>query len=168
MVLCLALAGCPPRKEAQDRRAPQAAAPQVERGSVLQPAPRQPGPPREETPAQLALATQEALKHVGSLLQAGIQPREVASVADTLGYRLYRQRNFGQARKWFEAAINTDATFELSLYNAARCAALMGDLQDAVKYLQALQRLKTPLSRSRLIMARTDPDLSALTKKMAD
>ena len=59
-----------------------------------------------------------------------------------------------------------DPSFELSLYNAARCAALQDDLKAAARHLLALQRLNTPLSRARMRMAREDPDLTALRDRM--
>ncbi len=162
LLTLLAGPGCqrpPPQPPAPP---PDAAASQVaqeQRGSTLQPAPRQAGPPRPESPAQLAAAAQEARARTAALLAAGVAPREAASVADTLGYRLYRQRRFGQARAWFERAVAADPTYELSLYNAARCAALLGDLSAALRHLRRLQALDTPLARSRLALALTDPDL---------
>jgi len=138
-----------------------------DRGSSLKPPPRQPGPPRPETPEKIMATSLEAQKLVKDLLQTGISPREVASVADTRGYQFFHWRYFQRARLWFEQAVRVDPTYELSLYNAARCAAATGDHKAAVAHLTTLQRLETPLSRSRLVLANEDPDISAMRKKLA-
>jgi hypothetical protein len=160
----LLLLQCPtdPRPQPGEQAQAKAADPADERGSSLQPPPRQPGPPRLETRQQVQAAQKEAFRQTRSLLEAGVPPREVASVADTRGYRLYRTRHLGQARAWFEAAVSVDRSFELSLYNAARCAALQGDHRAARRHLLSLQRLDTPLSRARMSMASQDPDLQSL------
>jgi Flp pilus assembly protein TadD len=110
----------------------------------------------------MAAASEEARKLVQALVSGGVSVREAASVADMRGYRLYRRRAFGQARAWFRAAVSVDPDFELSLYNGARCAALLGDLGEARALLGRLRRLGTPVARARLELARTDPDLRAL------
>jgi len=130
--------------------------------SFPHPPPREPGPPRPESAPQIAAASAEAAQLIGELVKGGISGREAASVADMRGYRLYRQRYFGRARAWFRAAIQADPTLELSLYNGARCAALLGDVDDARALLSRLRRLGTPLSRARLRSSLTDPDLAAL------
>ena len=137
-----------------------------DRGSSLKPPPRQPGPPRPETPEKIKAASLEANELVEDLLKAGISPREVASVADTRGYQYFHWRYFNRARLWFEQAVRVDPTYELSLYNAARCAAALGDHKAAIAHLQTLQRLETPLSRSRLVLAHADPDLAAMRKRL--
>lgn len=137
-----------------------------ERGSSLKPPPRQPGPHRPETPDKILATSLEAQKLVKDLLRAGIPPREVASVADTRGYQFFHWRYFHRARLWFEQAVRVDPTYELSLYNAARCAAATGDHKAAIRHLQTLKKLNTPLSRSRLVLARVDPDLKAMQKKL--
>jgi Flp pilus assembly protein TadD len=91
-----------------------------------------------------------------------VQRREVASVADMRGYRLYRRRVFGQARSWFLIAVEVDPSFELSLYNAARCSALLGEVRSARALLDRLRKLDTPLARARLEAAPSDPDLRGL------
>jgi hypothetical protein len=126
------------------------------------PPPREPGPPRTEEAAQVEAAAKEARALVQSLVQGGVPAREAASVADMRGYRLYRRRLFGQARAWFRAAVEADPRFELSLFNGARCAALLGDLGEARTFLDRLSALATPLARARLELTRTDPDLKAL------
>ena len=126
------------------------------------PPPREPGPPRPESAAQIEAAVKEARGLAQSLVEGGVPRREVASVADVRGYRLYRRRAFGQARAWFRAAVEVDPRFELSLYNGARCSALLGDLSGARALLDRLRALDTPLARARLELSRTDPDLQAL------
>jgi hypothetical protein len=130
--------------------------------SLASPPPREEGPPRSESPAQVATAQLEANRLVLALSKGGVPSREVASVADMRGYRLYRGRLFAQARAWFLAATRVDPSFELSLYNAARCDALLGDGTQARAYLARLRRLDTPLARSRLRLAERDPDLAIL------
>ncbi len=98
---------------------------------------------------------------IESLIAGGIAKREVTSIADIRGYRLYRRRYFGRAHIWFSAAVRTDPTYELSLYNAARTAALLGKVDTAQGLLQRLRRLDTPLARHRLQLAASDPDLAA-------
>ena len=139
---------------------------QANRGSALRPPPRQAGPPRPETAESVDAARGEAKKLADAMLLAGVAPREVASVADTRGYRLFRTRRHGAALAWFERAIQMDPTYELSLYNAARCAALLGDTPAAIKHLYTLQRLNTPLSRGRMAMALRDPDLVAVRQRL--
>jgi hypothetical protein len=123
--------------------------------------PREEGPPRAETGELLTGAATEAERLADALLGGGIPPREAASVADMRGYRLYRRRLFGQALAWFSRAVKTDPSFEPSLYNAARCAALLGEVQKARAYLQQLRGLRTPLAHARLQRAPTDPDLAS-------
>lgn len=135
------------------------------RPSSLEPPPREPGPPLAETEEQIAAAEKEARDLVRALLEGGISPREVTSMADIRGYRLFRRRLFGQARAWFEAAVRTDPRFEPVLFNAARAAAAHGDLAAARAHLERLRRLDTPLARSRLRLAATDPDLAKLTSR---
>lgn len=126
--------------------------------------PREKGPPRPETVEQVAAAADEGRRLVSALTQSGVPAREVASVADMRGYRLYRRRYFGQALAWFRSAIAVDSTFELSLYNAARCTALLGHSGEAAEMLGQLRRLGTPLSRARLELATSDPDLAAVRR----
>jgi hypothetical protein len=128
------------------------------------PPPRQEGPPLAETAKELEAARREAAQLAAALLKGGVPAREVASVADMRGYRLYRRRAFGQARAWFDAAIRVDGRFELSLYNAARCAALLGKDAEARALLASLRGLDTPLARSRLRLADQDPDLVTLRR----
>lgn len=126
------------------------------------PPPRDPGPPQTETKEQLDKATTEATNLVKTLSQSGILAREIASLADIRGYRFYRKRFFGQAQIWFEIAVKIDPLYELSLYNAARTAALLGDLNKARTRLKQLEKLKTPMSQRRLQLSLSDPDFSAL------
>ena len=137
-----------------------------ERGSSLKPPPRQPGPHRPETPDKILATSLEAQKLVKDLLRAGIPPREVASVADTRGYQFFHWRYFNRARLWFEQAVRVDPTYELSLYNAARCTAALGDHKASIAHLATLEKLDTPLSRSRLVLGAEDPDLLAMQQKL--
>lgn len=132
------------------------------RPSSLRPPPREPGPPREESEEQVRRAEREARKLVEALIQGGVERREVCSMADIRGHRLFRRRYFRQARVWFEAAVRTDPTFEPALLNAARATAAAGDRAAAVRHLKALEKLGTPLARSRLRLAAEDPDLAGL------
>ena len=128
------------------------------------PPPREDGPPLPETAKEIEAAAREAAQLAAALVKGGVPPREVASVADMRGYRLYRRRAFRQARAWFDTAIGVDARFELSLYNAARCAALLGKNVEARGLLARLRALDTPLARSRLRLAERDPDLATLRR----
>jgi hypothetical protein len=130
--------------------------------SLAAPPPREEGPPRPELPEHVAAAVREADTLVSALIKGGIPSREAASVADMRGYRLYRRRLFAQARAWFLAATRADPSFELSLYNTARCSALLGDRALAEAHLARLRRLDTPLARTRLQLSEGDPDLSLL------
>jgi len=134
----------------------------ADRPSSLLPPAREPGPARAESEEQVARAGKEATAMVAALRQGGITGREVTSMADIRGYRLFKRRYFRQARAWFEAAVKSDPTFEPALYNAARSAAAMGDRARAAEHLRRLSRLETPLARSRLQMAARDPDLASL------
>ena len=136
------------------------------RGSSLKPPPRKPGPARPEAPENVEAAREESSSLVKGLLKAGIPPREVASVADTRGYKYFRWRYFKRARVWFEHAARVDPTYEMSLYNAARCAAALGDHKAAIAHLQTLEKLQTPLSRSRMVLANEDPDISAMKERL--
>lgn len=156
--------GCSRRRE-QRIEAPAVEDRLAARPSSLDPSPREPGPPHKETDEQLRSAGEECRSLVDSLLTSGISPREVASTADIRGYRLYRRRYFGQARVWFEAATRTDPTYEPGLLNAARVAALLGDLVGAREHLRRLRAIGTPLSRSRLSLMKSDPDFAKLWEK---
>lgn len=134
------------------------------RPSSFEPTPREPGPPRDETKEQLARAAQEAAKLSADLVKSGIPPREVASMADIRGYRLFRKRYFGMARRWFMTAARTDPSFEPAHYNAARAAALLGDTAAARRHLERLRELGTPMSRRKLQLARRHPDFAPLWK----
>jgi len=131
-------------------------------GVPLAPAPRDPGPRRPESPEQLAKAQVAASTFTRTLRASGLDRREVTALADIRGYRLYKRRFFGRAHAWFLAAVAMDGRYELSLYNAARTAALLGRLDQARGLLARLAKLGTPLSRMRLALARKDPDLAVL------
>ncbi len=166
--LALALAACNrPRPAAPDLSAA-ALQQQAEdnRGSSLKPPARKAGPARPETPKKVEATRKESAQLVKGLLGAGIPAREVASVADTRGYKYFHWRYFKRARIWFEHAVRVDPTFEMSLYNAARCAAATGDHKAAVAHLKTLEKLDTPMSRSRLVLANEDPDIAAMVKKL--
>jgi hypothetical protein len=135
------------------------------RPSSLRPPAREPGPPREETAEQVQNAEEEARKLVAALIEGGVERREVCSMADIRGHRLFRRRFFKQARVWFEAAVRADPTFEPALLNAARATAAAGDRAAALRHLKALEKLGTPLARSRLRLAAEDPDLAGLAAK---
>lgn len=123
--------------------------------------PREEGPPRPEEQQSIQAAGAEAEALARSLLAGGISRREVASIADMRGYRLFRKRRYAQAHAWFIRATQVDGTFELSLFNAARCAALLDRGPEAHALLHRLRALKTPLSRSLARRADRDPDLAA-------
>lgn len=131
--------------------------------SRLDPPPREEGPPRPESPEQLAAAAREARALVQSLRAGGVPGREAASVADIRGYRLYRRRFYGQALAWFEAALAAEPAHELALLNAARAAHLLGQDDLARRHLTSLSRIGTELARSRLRRAAEDSDLRGLT-----
>lgn len=122
---------------------------------------REEGPPRPEEQRAVQAAGAEAEALARSLLAGGISPREVASIADMRGYRHYRKRRYAQAYAWFIMATKTDGTFELSLFNAARSAALLGRGPEALALLHRLRALKTPLGRSLARRADRDPDFAA-------
>jgi len=166
VVLLLLTTGCdcpaPPEVQPVD---PSTGEDPSNRPNSLLPPPREPGPPRPETPAQVARARKEATALVQAMAQGGITGREVTSMADIRGYRLFRRREFRQALAWFEVAVHSDATFEPAMFNAARAAAALGQVQTAHRYLQLLRGLGTPLARTRLALARTDPDLAPLLRE---
>lgn len=132
------------------------------RPSSLLPPPREPGPARLEAAATVKAAGEEARRLTEALKAGGVDAREVAAVADMRGYRLYRKRYFRQAQVWFETAALVDPSFEPALFNAARCAVLLEQPVRARERINALKRLNTPLARSRLDLARQDPDFASL------
>jgi len=136
------------------------------RPSSLKPPKREPGPARMEARARVKKAGDEASSLTATLRESGVDAREVASIADMRGYRLYRKRYFRQAQSWFEAAVKVDPSFEPALLNAARCAMLLKDQAKAARMLSTLGRLNTPLARSRLALARMDPDFAALWESL--
>jgi hypothetical protein len=107
-------------------------------------------------------AARESKELAAALLAGGIPSREVASVADMRGFRLFRTRYFRRARVWFERSVVTDPAYEPALYNAARCAAALSDAAAAREQLARLGALGTPLSTLKLSQARSDPDLAPL------
>lgn len=117
---------------------------------------------RPEPEARLRRAAEEARQLTSALLKGGVARREVTSIADIRGYRLYRRGRYREARVWFEAGVRIDPTFEPCLYNAARLSALVGDLSAARERLQQLRRRGTPLSARYLAQAAGDADFSAL------
>ncbi len=135
------------------------------RPSSLLPPPREPGPHRQEPRRQVAAAREEAGRLVSSLAAGGIDAREAASVADMRGYRLYRKRHIKKAQAWFEAAVKADPSFEPPLLNAARCAVLLNQPERARGHLRTLKQLDTPLARSRLNIATSDPDFAPLRSR---
>lgn len=157
---------CPsgPTSAAVDGPRPDVHDPADDRPSSLRPPPREPGPPRPETDAQVEAARREARSLVSSLRAGGVAPREVTSTADIRGYRLFRRRYFRQALAWLEAAVRSDPSFEPALYNAARAAGAAGDTDAARGYLRRLADLQTPLARDRLRVAREDPDLAPILR----
>lgn len=132
---------------------------QAERSLI--PEHRELGPRRPERPEEIAAERRRARVFTKTLGRS-LNRREVTALADIRGYRLYKHRYFGRAHEWFLAAVDTDPRFELSLYNAARTAALLGHVAEAQAFLTRLQKLATPLARQRLILARTDPDLAGV------
>lgn len=138
------------------------------RPSSLDPTPREPGPAREETRSRVARAREEAEQLARTLLDSGVDRREVASMLDIRGYRLFRRRYFRSALAWFERAARADATFEPGLFHGARAACLAGDLERARQLLLALQHRDTPMSRARLRLAATHPDFAALRRALPD
>ena len=133
-----------------------------ERFRFLRPPPRQPGPARRETPAQLKRVQAEAERFVSSLLAAQYSRREITSMADIRGYQLYLNRYVASADLWFREAIRADPSFELSLFNGARTAALLGQRERAAQLIESLRKLDTPLARARLALAEQDPDFGQL------
>lgn len=123
------------------------------------PPPREPGPARPESAQAIERTRKEVDQWTRSFRQSGLGSREISSLADIRGYRLYRRRNFRRAQLWFDAAVAADPSFEVPLYNAARVAALNGDRGRAVKLLAKLAALNTPLAKRRLQLAAKDPDL---------
>ena len=102
---------------------------------------------RPESPERIEAAASEARQLTAALLSGGVDRREVTSVADIRGYRLYRRGLYRQARVWFEIGVEIDPTFEPCLHNAARVAALLGDQDAARAHLAQLARLDTPMGR---------------------
>jgi hypothetical protein len=125
----------------------------------LRPQPREPGPPRDESDADLKRTEREVSGFIGKLLKSDFSRRELTAMADIRGYRHYRNRRFKQAYIWFFHASFVDPKFELSHYNAARCAALIGRCDWVFEHLARLRSLGTPLSRARLALANCDPEL---------
>lgn len=157
----------PPRARALPDLSPRQVA-EERRPSSLIPPRREPGPARMEARVRVKTIGEEARSLTAALRESGVDAREVASVADMRGYRLYRKRYFHQALVWFEAAVKVDPAFEPALFNAARCAMLLNEQSKAARLLAALGRLNTPLARSRLAMAREDPDFAALWSNLPD
>ncbi len=138
-----------------------------DRPTSLAPTPREPGPPKIELESQIIKTRSEVTQWLAALEQNNFPAREIASMADIRGYRLYRKRFFKQAHIWFEAAAKVDPSYELALFNAARTAVLLGDVLAARKHLFRLKKLDTPLSRSRLKLIDSDPDFAKLRSEEA-
>jgi len=117
-------------------------------------------PPPPATPERLRAERAEVDRLTEALLDGGISPRQVASICDIRGFRLYGRQRYARARVWFERAVRLDPRFEPALYNAARAAAKVGDIAAARRMLQLLRQLGTPLGRRQLERAATDPDLA--------
>lgn len=117
---------------------------------------------RIATPADRQVARLSAQRLTEQLLKAGIEPREVAAVADIQGHRRYRHRRYAEALIWFERAVQIDRSFEPALYNAARAALQLRDYPAAARYLKLLQRRGTPLARRRLQQLREAFDFARL------
>jgi tetratricopeptide (TPR) repeat protein len=131
--------------------------PRPENASVDLP-PREAGPPRRE-PADTVARERAEAKRLLAGLRGSVSARQLTSMADIRGYRLYRERRFQRAQVWFEAAVRTDPSYEYSRYNAARVASLLGEADRAQAHLNQLAQLETPLSRRLLSFSRRDPDL---------
>ncbi len=114
----------------------------------------------------MAATQAEAQRLTRALLAGGVAAREVTSVADIRGYRLFRRRYHRQAQVWFETAVGVDPTFEPALYNAALTAALLADRPRALRHLERLRRLGTPLGRRRLTRAARSPHLRAIARQL--
>jgi len=96
--------------------------------------------------------------------------RELASGANTRGYRLYQQGKLDDALPLFVVAAELDHGYGMPRYNAARILALRGDLPGALKWLQELKAMGRS-QRVRLAETRKDvafkkiwdaPDFAAL------
>ncbi len=169
-IFCLLAMHCKPAVSPQDATA-RRGAPQINKPAAPRPvtniaasllAPREAGPPRHEEERAILAARKEAKEIARSLLGGGISRREVASIADMRGYRHYRKRRYGQALAWFQRATQTDPSFELSAFNAARCAALLGRGAEALPLLRRLRTMDTSLSRALLQQVDRDPDLATV------
>lgn len=156
-LIALHLAGCPARQPATAEHTDAA-----EIGpTALELPPREVGPARPETEAQVARERREA-RELTQALRHAVSARQLTSMADIRGYRLYRERRYRRAQVWFETAVQLDPSYELSQYSAARVAALLDDLDRAREHLAQLRRQDTPLARRALLAAERDPDLAAL------
>ena len=112
----------------------------------------------------LAQTASEVRQLTAALLNGGVAPREVASVADIRGVRLMKRKRFTLANVWLRAAAQIDPTYEWAVYHAAVCAAKLGQRDSARAQLQRLQRLATPLANKRLQDARRISELATLLK----
>ena len=157
---CLVLGACKRSRPTATVDARPAIDAEIRRGSARP----DPGPPRAETAQRVAAARAEAARLTKALRAGGVAAREVTSVADIRGFRLFKRRSYRQAQVWFEAAVGVDPTFEPSLYNAALTAAVLGDPARARRHLAALRRLGTPLSRRRLSRATRNGHLGRLLR----
>lgn len=163
LLVALELAAC--RCDPLAPAAAPSSRPDVEHlSSRLDPPPREEGPPRVESREQLERTRREAAELVASLRAGGVPAREVASVADIRGYRLFRRRSYGQALAWFDAALSAEPGHELALLNAARAARLLGDDERARRHLLALEQLGTSLARALLRRAARDRDLAGFSR----
>jgi hypothetical protein len=106
---------------------------------------------------QRAIAPTDAAALVRSLIGKtdGAWTREVASSANTLGYRLNQEGKADAALPLFEAAADLDRSYGMPRYNAARVWAQRGDAEAAVRWLHQLKAMG-PSQRARLSEARKD------------
>lgn len=92
--------------------------------------------------------------------QTRASARDLARAANSRGYRLLTVEKLPErALPFFEYALKKDRTYGMPRYNAAKCYALRGDVDNSVKNLLELKRMGRG-QRERLDYARKDDGFS--------
>jgi hypothetical protein len=89
--------------------------------------------------------------------------RRVAAAANTLGMQRYHAGELVGAAEQFRVAIDSDGTYVNAHYNLACVASRLGDIATALKELAWLAEDSDPASKSKLVKAKTDPDLDYIS-----
>lgn len=89
--------------------------------------------------------------------------RSTAEAANARGMKLYRSKDYANAKTAFQGSIAADASYVLPHYNLACVLALLGDKAGAIAELKWLSASSDPLAKTKLDKAKSDSDLATVT-----